>query len=62
MVAKGPAYKEAMDIGEEDGQLAAGPQQLRVLYRGHEVAAVWTSGCRTGHGSMVSNWVENVEG
>lgn len=42
------AYEEAMDVGEEDGQLAARPQQLRILYGGHEVAAVWTPGCGAG--------------
>lgn len=52
------AYKEAMDVGEEDGQLAARPQQLCILYGGHEVATVWTSGCGAGHESIVSGWVE----
>jgi predicted molibdopterin-dependent oxidoreductase YjgC len=42
------AYEEAMDVGEEDGQLAARPQQLRILYGGHEVAAVWPTGCGAG--------------
>lgn len=42
------AYKEAMDVGEEDGQLAARPQQLSILYGGHEVAAVWTASCGAG--------------
>lgn len=52
------AYKEAMDVGEEDGQLAARPQQLRILYGWHEVAAVWATGCGAGHGSIVSDWVD----
>lgn len=52
------AYKEAMDVGEEDGQLAARPQQLCILYGGHEVATVWASGCGAGHESIVSGWVE----
>lgn len=52
------AYKEAMDVGEEDGQLAARPQQLRILYGRHKVAAVWASGCGAGHESIVSGWVD----
>lgn len=52
------AYEEAMDVGEEDGQLAARPQQLCILYGGHEVTAVWSAGCGAGHGSIVSVWKE----
>lgn len=51
------AYEEAMDVGEEDGQLAARSEQLCILYGGHEVAAVWTPGCGAGSRSIVSSWV-----
>lgn len=35
-----------MDVGEEDGQLAAGPQQLGQFYSGDEVSAVWPASSR----------------
>lgn len=54
------AYKEAMDVGEEDGQLAARPEQLGILYGGHEVAAVRTPGCGAGSRSIVSSCIIEV--